>query len=242
MKIILADDHSLVRDSLRQYISMLGDAVDIQEASDLGEVMVHASDPTPPDLILLDLQMPGMNGVLSIAEVRKAFGNPPIVIISAIADSNVIAGALKNGANGYIPKTMNGKSLVTALRLVLDGETYVPPALLNAKEARVPAPTVLGSGPARDIPGGLSRLSARESAVLRLLISGKSNKEIARELDLQEVTVKVHLRNVYRKINATNRTDAVRIALSQSGIEEWLAQVEQASAAQVAAQQQKNSA
>ncbi len=232
MRIILADDHSLVRDSLRQYISMLADDVVIDEASDLAEVMAHANGAQKPDLILLDLQMPGMNSVASIADVRKAFGSPPIVIISANADSTIIAGALKNGANGYIPKTMNGKSLVTALRLVLDGETYVPPALLNAKETRATAAALPGNEPARYIPGGLSRLSAREAAVLRLLISGKSNKEIARELDLQEVTVKVHLRNVYRKINATNRTDAVRIILSQTGVDEWLKQGEAASAAQ----------
>ncbi|MBL8629817.1 MAG: response regulator transcription factor [Rhodospirillaceae bacterium] len=225
MRIILADDHSLVRDSLRQYISMLSDQVDIQEAGDLNEVMALLDQNFKPDMILLDLQMPGMKGVDSISDVRKAFGKPLIVIISANADSAVIAGALRNGANGYIPKTMSGKSLVTALRLVLDGETYVPPALLNVSSMAAAAP--VSAAPMAEIPGGLSRLSHRESAVLRLLISGKSNKEIALKLDLQEVTVKVHLRNVYRKINATNRADAVRIILSQKGVDEWLARGEQ---------------
>ncbi|MBL8643546.1 MAG: response regulator transcription factor [Rhodospirillaceae bacterium] len=220
MRVILADDHSLVRDSLRQYVGLLADGVDIIEAGGLDEVMAFAGRQPAPDLILLDLHMPGMNGVASIADVRRAFASPPIVIISGNIDSSVIAGALRNGANGYIPKTMPGKSLVTALRLVLNGETYVPIALIE--QGAVASSAVPAVAAPAQPQSGLSILSARESAVLRLLIAGKSNKEIARELDLQEVTVKVHLRNVYRKIRAANRTEAVRIALSQQGIEEWL--------------------
>jgi DNA-binding NarL/FixJ family response regulator len=227
MKVIVADDHGLVRDIMRHYIASLADGVEVAEAATLDEVMGHIHVSLATDLILLDLHMPGMNGVASVADVRKAFPGAAIVIISANSDATIIKAALKNGANGYIPKTTSGKALVTALRLVLDGETYVPAALLNQADAPSSGSGAVGMSPSNDdpradLPGDLAKLSSREANVLRLLIDGKSNKEIARDLDVQEVTVKLHLRNVYRKIGAGSRTDAVRIALSQQGIESWL--------------------
>jgi len=218
VRIILADDHSLIRDSLRQYLDLLAEGVDVAEAASLPEVLAHSADKTPPDLILLDLQMPGMNGPRSVADVRQTFADTPIVVISGYTDPNIIRAVMQNGANGYIPKTARGKSLITALKLVLEGETYLPPSLLEEVN-KAPAP-VTSSGPGETAPQGppgsvFSKLSAREAEALRLLIEGKTNKGIGRVLNLQEVTVKVHLRNVYRKIKATNRTDAVRIAMQQ---------------------------
>jgi DNA-binding NarL/FixJ family response regulator len=227
VRIILADDHGLVRDSLRQYLEQLDDAVEIDDAASLHDVRAHANQ--KPDLVLLDLQMPGMNGPRSIADVRQMFPDSRIVVVSGLTDPIVIRSVIQYGANGYIPKTARGKSLVTALKLVLDGETYLPSALLDENNGMSTSfasgmglqengAMSFGNGSAESakaLGGGFEKLSARESAALRLLISGKSNKEIARDLDLQEVTVKVHLRNVYRKIKATSRTDAVRIALQQ---------------------------
>ncbi|MCB2108935.1 MAG: response regulator transcription factor [Rhodobacteraceae bacterium] len=219
MYVILADDHSLIRDALRPYLDMIDPGVEIAEAETFESVIAYAGGKTP-DLILLDLNMPGMRGTYSVSEVRGSFPDSLIAILSATDDAETISAALRNGANGYIPKTTRGKSLLNAIQLILDGETYVPPSLLNnlptAKLAELS-----GNGQARDLPGALHALTSREAMVLKLLISGKSNKEIARELDLQEVTVKVHLRNVYRKINANNRTDAVRIALSYGDPSMW---------------------
>lgn len=221
MRIILADDHSLVRDSLRQYLELLAEGVEVFEAGSLPDVLRHAGQTF--DLILLDLQMPGMTGPRGVGDVRKAFPTSPIVVISGFTDPTVIRAAIAHGANGYIPKTARGKSLVTALKLVMEGETYLPPSLLT-EEGVAPqvkydtAPAAAAEKPcvneANTLQCGFEKLSPREAAVLRLLISGKTNKEIGRDLDLQEVTVKVHLRNVYRKIKATNRTDAVRIAMT----------------------------
>jgi DNA-binding NarL/FixJ family response regulator len=223
MKVIVADDHGLVRDIMRHYLATLADGIEISEAGTLDEVQAHARLMPHPDLILLDLQMPGMNGVASVGDVRREFPACSIVIISASTDGATIAAALRNGANGYIPKTMSGKALVTALRLVLDGETYVPSALLDQMNAAAkPRFAPSNDDPKVDLPGDLAKLSHREASVLRLLIDGKSNKEIARDLAVQEVTVKLHLRNVYRKIGAGGRTDAVRIALSHQGIDAWL--------------------
>lgn len=221
MRIILADDHSLVRDSLRQYLELLADGVEIMEAGSLPEVLHYAGQAF--DLVLLDLQMPGMAGPRSVADVRAAFATSPIVVISGFTDPAVIRAAMAHGANGYIPKTARGKSLVNALKLVMEGETYLPPSLLAEETQGQPvfetpqrAPELkTGGGAVSGFNGGFEKLSQREAGVLRLLISGKTNKEIGRDLDLQEVTVKVHLRNVYRKIKAANRTDAVRIALTQ---------------------------
>lgn len=213
MRVVLADDHDLVRDGLKPYIAEVADNVDVAEASSLDEVLDADTSDGPPGLILLDLNMPGMDGPESVSKVRKAFPEVPIVVISGHFDSEIISISLKNGANGFVPKTTRGKSLISALRLVLDGETYIPPAMVSGE---------VGRGSGEKIGGGhslqlasdnvLAKLSEREMSILKLLIEGKTNKEIARELDLQEITIKVHLRNAYRKIGASNRADAVRIA------------------------------
>lgn len=213
MRIVVADDHSLMRDILRQYLEHLADAPEVSEAGSLPEVLAHGSDDPPPELILLDLQMPGMDGPRSIAEVRRQFPEVPVVVISATEEPRVIREVIQAGANGYIPKTTRGKSVVTALKLVLAGETYVPTTLLGELSSSSSGVGRASGGAAiASQGGGFDKLSEREAGVLRLLIAGNKNKEIARDLTLQEVTVKVHLRNIYRKIGATNRADAVRIA------------------------------
>ena len=214
MRIILADDHSLMRDILRQYLDLMAADMDIVEADNLPDVLIHGGSKNPPDLILLDLQMPGMNGPGSVADVRKAFPVAPIVVVSGITDAAVIRGAIQAGANGYIPKTTRGKSLVTALKLVMAGETYLPMNLLEQAAAATSTPDASPSAHS-EVGNVFAKLTEREAAVLRLLIGGMTNKEIGRALTLQEVTVKVHLRNVYRKIKAANRAAAVRIAMEQ---------------------------
>ena len=214
MRIVLADDHSLVRESLRQYLMQLAEKVDVLEAGSLHEMMQFAKEPA--DLVVMDLQMPGMNGPRSVNDVRTAFAETPIVVVSGFTDPAVIRTVMQFGANGYIPKTARGKSLVMALKMVLEGETYLPPSLLEDEAASRGETRSKQSGTEDSGPSdGFDRLSEREADVLRLLISGKSNKEIGRDLDLQEVTVKVHLRNIYRKIKASNRTDAVRLAMTR---------------------------
>lgn len=212
MKVLLADDHDLVRDGLRPYIEKLEDGVIISEAGTLDEVLAVSSDAVSPDVILLDLHMPGMQGLNSITQVGDAFPNSPIVVISGHFDSDVITGSLQRGAKGFVPKTTRGKSLLSALRLVLDGETYVPPAMVSGEASEMSSEYMSGPPDSYGKDNVLAKLSAREMSILRLLIDGQTNKEIARELGLQEITIKVHLRNAYRKIGASNRADAVRIS------------------------------
>lgn len=213
MRIILADDHHLVRDSLKQYLELLGPNVEILEGATLPEVLTHAGEKV--DLVVMDLQMPGMAGPRSIADVRAAFPATPVVVVSGVVEPAIIRAVIQNGANGYIPKTARGKSLVNAINMVLAGETYLPTALLMDQGGAAPGRTKPEADEATSKTGSdFDKLSTREAGVLRLLIAGKANKEIARDLDLQEVTVKVHLRNIYRKIQASSRTDAVRLAMT----------------------------
>jgi DNA-binding NarL/FixJ family response regulator len=159
-----------------------------------------------PDCILLDLEMPGIPGGDSIAGVREIcelFKPSRVVVFSGTHDGPTVAQALKAGAAGYLPKTASAKTFIAALNFVLSGETYVPPIAVDAVSPP-PAPK-----PAQSL------LTEKEYAALQRLISGMTNKEIARELEVQEITIKVWLRSAYRKIGASNRIDAVRIAMDR---------------------------
>lgn len=208
MRILYADDHSLMREALKPHLLKLRDDVEVVEASDLEEALAAVKD---IDLVLLDLQMPGMNGFEGFDRMKSARPGVPIVIISGFADHRTINAALERGAAGFVPKTASGKTLVRALEAVLDGERFIPPSLLEETDA----PSIFDQGGARPAMSGdrpLNKLTDREAEAMHLLIEGKTNKQIAIALGLQEITVKIHLRNCYKKIGATNRADAVRIA------------------------------
>ncbi|HEY0836083.1 MAG TPA: response regulator transcription factor, partial [Azospirillum sp.] len=210
LTVVLADDHAVTRAGLVPFVRELADRVDVLEAASLDEVLAHSTGGGRIDLVIVDLRMPGMNGVMGLRTVRKGFPGVPVVVFSGFSGLSDVRQAFECDINGFLPKTMGCDAIVSALKLVLAGEVYVPavarPDVFGASGAAMP----------RRHPG-VPALTPRERDILRLLCDGLSNKEIARSLGLQEITVKTHLRNVFPKLGVSNRSQALKAAL-QMGI------------------------
>lgn len=202
MRIVLADDHTLVRQGLLPFFRMLDPEVEVLEAGTFDEALARAREAGDPALILLDLRMPGMRGGRAVQDMKAAFPDVPVVILTGSVDGGDVRTCAQFGAVGYLPKTLNSTSMINALRLVLAGESYFPSFALAGDAA--------DSGAEDNL---LSHLDERERTILDMVVEGRTNKEIARALDLQEVTIKVQTRNIYRKLGAANRSQAVRIAM-----------------------------
>jgi two-component system, NarL family, nitrate/nitrite response regulator NarL len=200
MRVLLADDHNLVRDALKNYIERLEPSVEILTAESLDDALAVVERSLPLDLVILDLKMPGMLGLDGLKEMRTRLPDLPVVIMSGGASQEDVRVALDMGARGYLPKTLSGPALVSAIKLILAGERFVPfDAFGSPSPEAAPPPSVVEPAAA---------LTQREREVLDYLKDGLSNKEIARALDLQEVTIKLHIRGICRKLGAKNRTQA----------------------------------
>lgn len=217
-RVLLADDHALFREGVAFVLKDLAGTLDLVEASTLDEAVAAIDRDDRFDLILLDLRMPGMDGVAGLQRVKSRVPDTPIVIVSAIEERNSILDALQAGAAGYIPKSLTGDVMLGALRLVLAGGVYLPPSILDAARSRGGASRFgHGEGEASENNNRKSLLTPRQSDVLALLAKGRSNKEIARELDLSVGTVKLHVTALLKALEASNRTQAV-IKAAQMGI------------------------
>ena len=198
MRILLADDHGMVRDAMSAYLETDGRAA-VVAVEDYMQAMKALATKGPFDLVLLDFGMPGMNGLDGLSDAIKAHPDQPFAVLSGTAPNRIAQEAVERGAIGYLPKSMTAKSLVNAVRFMIAGEVFVPASVL----------TDSGEAPETEFT---KQLSQREKQVLHGLCHGRSNKEIARELDLQEVTIKLHVRTLCKKLNAKNRTQAALIA------------------------------
>ncbi|MCW9032729.1 MAG: response regulator transcription factor [Alphaproteobacteria bacterium] len=206
MQVVLADDHNLVREALKPMISRVDDEVEIIDAENFQEAAARAAEAENLKLIILDLKMPGMNGFYGLDQMCSKYPNVPVVILSGSVSRGDVVGAMNHGAKGYIPKTIGGAALVNALRLVLSGEPYFPSTIFNKDGG--------SKGTAEEgVSNPFSTLNGREGEVLTFVIDGLSNKEIARELNIQEITVKKRLSSIFRKLNVSNRTQATKFAL-----------------------------
>ncbi len=202
MKILLADDHQLVREGLKVTLRLLEQDSEVIEAASIEEVLCLIEAHDDLGLAILDLRMPGMGNWSGLDRVRARRPEVPVVIISASQERRDVAEALARGACGYIPKSLSVGETIAALKRILAGDIFDPRS--GERDTLVP-----------ELPadGRFEGLSPRERHVLALLSEGCSNKEIARRLTLQEVTVKAHLKQVFRKLDVTNRTQAVKLVL-----------------------------
>jgi DNA-binding NarL/FixJ family response regulator len=207
MRILIADDHTLFRRGFSLLLQRLYPDSEMEEASDVVSAL-EVVQRTAIDLLLLDLGMPGMEGLSGLEQLRAAVPSAAIVIVSAISDSDRIRDALERGARGYVLKTINDAALKHALSLVMSGETYVPAELLQERALK----GVVGPAGKGGPENPLAHLTDRQRDVLGLLMTGQSNKEIARDLGLLESTVKAHIKVILNKLSVANRTQAAMVA------------------------------
>ncbi len=198
MKILIADDHELVRDTLAAFLEKEDD-IEVTSVEDLDSAIGAIKGGIRFDLVLLDYSMPGMNGLAGLDQAIEESIGRPVAVMSGTAPKAIAQEALDRGAIGFLPKTMGAKSLVNAVRFMVAGETFVPVKFMTEEVVEDINPLAKG-------------LSSRELDVLNGLCRGLANKEIARELDLQEVTIKLHVKTLSRKLEAKNRTHAAMIA------------------------------
>jgi two-component system, NarL family, nitrate/nitrite response regulator NarL len=203
MRILLADDHHLVREAIATYLTRVAPDISCAEASDFAQVRERLAVDSNFDLIILDYRMPGMNGLGGLDEVKAMLPQARVVILSGAMDTDEAERALERGAAGVIMKNLRGTALLTALRLMAAGEIYVPSTVLSARPGRNTARPSLGN------------LTPREMDCIEHLVRGSPNREIAMRLAISEITVKLHLNSAFKKLGARNRSDAVRIAMLQ---------------------------
>lgn len=213
MKLLIADDHTLFRDALVQYIERSDPTSKVVLAKDFYEALGIIKQDSNQDLVILDLRMPGMDGLEGFKTLNEQFPDLRVALMSGVAEDADVQKAIDAGAVGYFPKTMSGRALLTAIEQVVSGEKFIP----KGKNLTYMPSYYSDFPPAHRENGGASgevkpELTPRESEVLSHLLNGASNKEIARSLDLQVVTVKLHVRGVCRKLGAKNRTQAALMA------------------------------
>ena len=223
MKIIIADDHVLFRETLKEYIQRNYPSAHIQFSNDFYGVLDILQDDPDHDLALLDLRMPGMNDNQGFQTMQERYPNVKTALMSGLAEANDVREALNSGIVGYFPKTMKSKDLMAGIEQIMDGEKFLPvdPDTHTLMKS-------YADDPSDPYPASQSRqtgiamqetqkpfetsadidLTRREENVLTYLLQGAPNKIIASELSIQEVTVKLHIRGICRKLNVNNRTQA----------------------------------
>ncbi|WP_106743897.1 response regulator transcription factor [Yoonia maritima] len=198
MRVLIADDHDLLRDTLVMFLEN-SNSIQVAAVGTLDAAHKRIANDPPYDLVLLDYNMPGMNGLTGLTETLALKGGQRVALISGEATREIAEQALEAGAAGFVPKTLPAKSMINAVRFMAMGEQYAPlDFMTNVEETPTNALA--------------AKLTSRELDVLKGVTEGKSNKEIARDLDITEPTVKLHMKTLFRKVDATNRTQAALIA------------------------------
>lgn len=215
MRALVVDDHPLIQEAVSNVLRRLAPDADIVAAADCERGLALAQQADELDLVLLDLNLPGISGIPALKLWRTTLPGVPVVILSATTDSQTVLAALGAGAAGFIPKSSSNEVMLSALRLVLEGGRYIPAEVLAQPGAlRRPVRSVEHS--TRTLG-----LSPRQTEVLRLLATGAPNKVICRELGLADRTVKAHVTAVLRALNVSSRTQAAleAVKLGLAGVD-----------------------
>lgn len=207
MNILIIDDHAISRKGTASVLGVLSEIVCTFEANSLDESFTIIKHNKNIDLVLLDLKLPGINGIDGICLIRSKLPATPIVILSASENQSDIKNAIAQGAKGYIFKSSGVKIILSALRLILSGGVYLPMAIYNDSESAMSSVPLLNSEG--------KKMTARQKQVLDLLVQGKSNKYISTDLGMSENTCRVHVAAVLKFLNVNNRTEAAFKATQQ---------------------------
>lgn len=202
IRILTVDDHPLLREGIAAVVQMQADMAIVGEAED-GVQAIEAFRSLRPDVVLMDIQMPNLNGIEAITEIRREFPNARIIVLTTYAGDVHAVRALKAGAVGFLLKATLRKELLNTIRAVAAGRRYIPAEI------------------AQDIALHTAddQLSEREIGVLRAVAAGQANKEIAKKLSISEDTVKTHLKSIFSKLDVGDRTEAVTVALKRGIID-----------------------
>lgn len=202
LKVLIADDHRLMLHAIRLALGENED-IEIVGEADSGPKVLPLVGQTDPDIVLLDVRMPGMDGLTVLERLRERYPKVRVAMLSAVDDPMVVKAALNRGASAFIVKHIDPRDLAAAVRQAIEGAVFQPLGLLEN-----------GNGNGQEV-----ELSKRELTILQALQSGLSNKQIAKELFLAEQTVKFHLTNIYRKLGVNSRTEAMRYAYEHGLVE-----------------------
>ena len=203
IKILLVDDHAVVRSGLSKFLMVNKDLKLIGEASD-GKEAVQMVSLHKPDVVLMDLMMPGVDGITATREIHQKYPNVKVIALTSFAEQNMVQGALQAGAIGYLQKNVTARELGSAIRAAHEGRMTLSPEATQVLANSVAQPQIAGE-----------QLTDRERDVLKHMVDGLNNNEIAEALVVSLGTVKFHISNIFHKLGVDSRVEAVKLAIEQ---------------------------
>ena len=209
IRVLIVDDHAMVRRGMRDFLDLHADLEVVGEAAD-GQAALEATERLRPDVVVMDLMMPGMDGIAATAQLKERHGATEIVAITSFIEEDRVAAAIEAGASGFLLKDAEADDLAAAIRSAHAGEVYLDPAVARIVARRMRAAGRTASDGTTD---ALARLTSRERDVLGCVARGLSNRAIAEELGMAERTARTHVSNILAKLGLSSRTQAALFAV-----------------------------